>query len=200
MENIKDGFKDGFDDTKAKIVNASHKAVDDVKAAIQGNKAVDNVVHAAAEDVKDDINKVVHKAESDIQKGVHKVEGDVQKDVHAVDNVVHKAEVDIPKYVHDVVNATEHPKATFESAVKGAKKLIQDAKKLLNFTKIFHFSPKFPGLNITLIKRTFNCPPLFPGFQVDANPSGTFNGTVGVSVSGFLYPPRVVTFQIIASE
>ena len=195
LEAIKHRFETGVHDTFQKVVNASRKAVDNAKAAIQENKAVDNVVHAAGKDIKDDIDKVVHKAENETQKVVHKVEGDIKKDVSDVDNDVHKAEVDIPKYFHDVVNATEHPKATLESAVN-------EAKKLLNFTKTIHFSPKLDGRNITLLKETWNChrDRVFPGVQVDLSPWGYFNGSAGVAVSGFLYPPHVASYQIIASE
>ena len=172
---------------------------------------VDKILHAAAKDAKDDIQKgasdvgkaidnvpkVVDKAVKEVKvdadKVAQKAKNVTQKVVDDVKDGVHKAAVEIPKLFHDVVNATEHPKATLHEVE-------EDAKKPFNITKSIHFSPHIGNRSITLVKATINCPPEYLGVEADLNTNNsTAEGNIGIVVVGTISPLHLIEFRVLAS-
>ncbi|KAF8623243.1 hypothetical protein AX15_006438 [Amanita polypyramis BW_CC] len=57
-------------------------------------------------------------------------------------------------------------------------------------TRSKNFHANYNG-NITLYKQTINCPPLYPTFEIDLNPSIHAQGTIAIAASGSIVPPKV---------
>ena len=67
-------------------------------------------------------------------------------------------------------------------------------------TKNIKFGPSSMTRNMTLFKKTINCPPLYPELEIDLNPDIHVEGTIGIVVVGTIIPPHVSNFSSITSK
>jgi hypothetical protein len=162
--------------------------VERAKENIQNDKATarDDLSHA-----RQGISKDKAAATHDVDRAKN-IQGDKAVATHALKRIENFQEdkASLKSAIHRDVNAG---KTAFQ-------KVLKQAEQSFHVNKNITFGPTSMTRNVTLFKQTINCPPLYPGLEIDLNPDIHVEGTIGIVVVGTIVPPHVSNFSSITSK
>ncbi|KAF8344984.1 hypothetical protein F5887DRAFT_1074902 [Amanita rubescens] len=201
LESIKKSIEDRYKKVEAAVTDRVKDVKEDIehgKAAataglrrakkyIQSDKAAATHDIERARNIREDKAVATHafKRIENFKKDKASVTGYLERAKNNVKNGLKSANVNIHKDV-------DAGKATFQ-------KVLKQAKQPLHVTKNITFGPTSMTRNMTLFKQTINCPPLYPGLEIDLNPDIHVEGTIGIVVVGTIVPPHVSNFSSITN-
>ena len=150
-----------------------------------------------------DLNPNIHPPDvrHDAEQALSKAKDDVEEKKQALSNARNKVRQALSNAGNKVKQALPNARKKVRQTLSNDEQNVENKiKKTFDVNRNFTFGPINIQKNITLFRQTINCPPLFPGVEVDLNPIVQAHGTIGIAASGTIVPPHIADFSSVTSK